>query len=643
MVYKNYGWNFLDMNMLNMGMNINMNMNMITSIGMNINTVKKLLLLVFFLAFSHSAFSKYNVCSITINSSDEINIFKQNLDPDYFHFIELVPLSVKSLPNNAHWFTEACQKGYVCDILVISGHFGGLFFGKQHNYILPVNLMERQSCMNTCQGILSQVQEVFLFGCNTLADKGKDHRTPEEYANILVNEYHMVTDMAQIVAATKYLPFGLSFKEQMQMVFTSPLTTIYGFKSISPLGKNIHRPLNNYFRTINRNYGSYQNYLQNRNPQDYNLAFHNAIGGFVREVKSLSNDHPNFQKFQKICPLYTSRLQTLEGLEIIEELINKGDGAMAYTAIKSFIADRQPFQSGPVINVFNRIKTNSQFRSEFFNLYQQISSLLPYIKIQFLNFLKSFDWIPNKYYLRDLYQYTMGIAQYATSESYDFVSALVYDEHIPVHLLRLNTDDFDQNFYQNIWSALILEALNIQDYRAHRRLMNLCLTTVSKDPVLCYQVMKSLGHLNVSDSLVIKKMEDFLNLQPPHYGLIWYALYGLAYSHVNDEHIHNSIAYHVYNQNIKSEYGQWVQLQAIKTLQFLKIQNATAISQLIKVLKTAYDFKILLATLQTLYQMDHPPLRELRSIISKRNLRNHANPEIRKWTNCFFTNKCPLA
>ena len=182
------------------------------------------------------AFGKYQVCSITINSADEINIFRQYLGTRDFDFVELVPLSEKALPNNTHWFLAACQKNYRCDIVVISGHFGGLFFGKKHNYILPVDMMEKQSCNRSCDGVLSHVKEVFLFGCNTLADKSRDHRTPEGYARMLIDEYHMVTDMAQMVSAAKYLPFGLSFEEQMQIVFSNPRTTIYGFNSLSPGG-----------------------------------------------------------------------------------------------------------------------------------------------------------------------------------------------------------------------------------------------------------------------------------------------------------------------------------------------------------------------------------------------------------------------
>ena len=583
--------------------------------------------------------AKYKLCAVTINSSDEIDIFKQYLSPQDFDFVELVPLSVKSLPNNTHWFMSACQRQYQCDVLVISGHFGGLFFGKKHNYILPVSMMQRQSCTRSCQGILSRVKEVFLFGCNTLADKSPGTRTPEQYASILINEYHMITDMAQMVSAAKYLPFGLSFEEQMQMVFSGPQTTIYGFNSLSPLGENIHSLLHSYFQSINQQYGSYKNYLDQRDPNAFNPFYRYALGGSAKEIKSLSSSHPNFKKFQKICPLYVSSLSDTDGLRTIESLLHAGDGAKAYTAIKSFVLEHRPFK-GTALGIFNDIKNNNTFKSEFTGLYNRISPFLPYIKIQFLNFLHSFNWVTNNFYWSELRKHTLHTVMQSTSESYDFLSALMYNEHVPLPGLGLTSDDFQTRFYQNIWSALILEIFNITDYRAHRRLMNICISKVSQDPVVCYQVMKSLGHLNVSDSAIINRMVYFLKNTPEHYGLVWYALYGLAYSRVKDSSINRLIAHYVYNSQSHTDNGQWVQLQAIKTLHFLQAQEPEVGQQLVRVVQTSTDAEILLSALQALYQIRNPPLRVLRQAIVRRRLNIHRNQNIQQLAQCFLSGSC---
>ena len=580
--------------------------------------------------------AKYQVCSMTINSPDEINIFKTYLPRRDFDFVELVPLSVESRPNNTHWFKSVCEQGHRCDVLVISGHFGGLFFGKNHNYILPVDMMQRHACMKSCEGVLSQVREVFLFGCNTLADKSRDHRTPEEYARILTDEYHMITDMAQMVAAAKYFPFGLSFEEQMQMVFSNPRTSLYGFSSLSPLGEKIRPPLSRYFQAVSHRYGSYKSYLDQKNPRLFNPLFTWALGGSAKEIKSLPSSHPLYKKFQQICPLHTNSLPPYEGMQIVKNLLETGDGPLAYTAIKSFMNNHQPF-TGPEGGIFNSLKQRSDLQSEFINLYRQISPYLPYIKIQFLNFLNLFNWVEENFYLEELYSRTLKQVRQSTSASYDFISALAYNERVPVQRLGLTSDDFGPGFYKNIWSPLILEVFNIQDYRAHRRLMNLCVRAAASDPVLCYQVMKTLGHLNVSDALVIDRMEYFLRHKPWQYGLIWYAMYGLAYARVSRPQTEQAIAYHLYNENSHTSQGRWVQLQGIKTLHFLKTQDSYAARQLVKVLQTSRDPEVLLAALKVLYQMQSPPLKSLRQVIYNRKLNQHSNAEVRKWALFFIS------
>ena len=582
------------------------------------------------------AFGKYQVCSITINSADEIDIFRQYLGTRDFDFVELVPLSEKALPNNTHWFLEACQKNYRCDIVVISGHFGGLFFGKKHNYILPVDIMEQQSCSRSCDGVLSHAKEVFLFGCNTLADKSRDHRTPEGYARMLIDEYHMVTDMAQMVSAAKYFPFSLSFEEQMQIVFSNPRTTIYGFNSLSPVGPKIRQSLSNYFKGINQYYGNYRSYLDRKNPGDFSPLIRRTIGGSIKEVKGLPPGSAISKSAQKICPLYLSDLSELEGLKKVEQLFNDGDGPMAYTAIKRFISQHYPFK-GDSLDIFNRIKNNSHLQTKFINLYKDISDFLPYIKIQFLNFLHNFDWVAEDEYQTELRFYTLGMVQQSNSEAYDFISALVYDEKIPLQDLKLQLEDFPDFFYRNIWSALILEALNIQDYRVHRRLMDLCLLTELKDEVLCYQVMKSLGNLNVSDSLVIDKMVAILKMDPPpEYGLIWYAMYGLAYANVQDTEIHRAIAHRYIYPREKNSDTRWVQLQAIGTLAVLKVQDSKIGEWLVYVLQNSTDEDVLLKTFKTLYQMQEPPFMWIRQVIMQRKFLQHSNVEIRKIANCFY-------
>ena len=397
--------------------------------------------------------------------------------------------------------------------MVISGHFGGLFFGEKHDYILPVSIMERRACAGSCKGLLSNVKEVFLFGCNTLAGKEQDQRTPEELLQVYL-DHNYARDMAEIMVASRYLPFGLSFEEQMRLVFSGP-SHIYGFTSLSPLGRYLRTPLTNYFDSIKNQYGSYKAYLDQKTPLSQNPAFLSTIAGSSTETTGIKVEEELFPDFQKMCHLYKQSTTKKGGLTVIQDLMAQGKARKTYYAIKSFVLENQPFK-GESQQTFKAIKNNQNFKERFTQLYAQISPKLPYVRIQFLNFLKGFGWVSDSLYKQELKNHTLQIAIKSNSEAFDFVTALVYDEKINTKSLELTAQDFPRAFYQNVWSALILETLNVTHYLAHRRLMNLCLSRVredvqnpNKNPVICYQVFKSLGHLHVSDSLTIQKMANF--------------------------------------------------------------------------------------------------------------------------------------
>src|SRR6266508_4366124 len=87
---------------------------------------------------------KKTVCTITVNSSDEKEIFRRSLPADQFQFVELVE---RGRPD---WLASACSAGVRCDVLVISGHFDGgdEFYSDRPDVreYLPVDEMERASC-----------------------------------------------------------------------------------------------------------------------------------------------------------------------------------------------------------------------------------------------------------------------------------------------------------------------------------------------------------------------------------------------------------------------------------------------------------------------------------------------------------------
>ena len=156
------------------------------SISKKRNTFFNSLVILPLIVFSNLALSqtlaeqdslKPTVCTVTINSPDEKEVFQNYLKEDFNE--ENIFSSQKD------WFLGACQSGFQCDTLVISGHFEGSFFGSS-GYRLSLSELQRGSCQESCSGILKKSKEGFLFGCNTTAGKTADHRSSEEYTRLLI-------------------------------------------------------------------------------------------------------------------------------------------------------------------------------------------------------------------------------------------------------------------------------------------------------------------------------------------------------------------------------------------------------------------------------------------------------------------------
>ena len=211
-----------------------------------------------FILLSFSAFSqnsspkldpnKYTVCAITINSDDEKKVFQSHTSkyPDKFNpVVELTTLGDKT-----NWFKKACESGIKCDQLLISGHFAGSFFSEESELNLDLKEMEKEGCSKTCEGILNNPQEVFLFGCNTLAGKEPDARTPAQYLQVLLRD-GIPLPQAELIVQSRYGEVGDSNKASMQRAFGGEPKQLYGFSSVGPLGKNIKGFLENYFKKHN--------------------------------------------------------------------------------------------------------------------------------------------------------------------------------------------------------------------------------------------------------------------------------------------------------------------------------------------------------------------------------------------------------
>jgi coenzyme F420-reducing hydrogenase delta subunit len=154
------------------------------------------------------------ICTITVNSPDEKEVFRRHLPPGDYNFVELVEHGRKD------WLASACHQHVQCDALIISGHFDGgdefytdrLDVGES----LSVEEMERASCSESCPGVFANLKEVYLFGCNTLKP------VPDQHV--------------------------LSNRDRIRQIFRN-VPVIYGFSSKAPLGRYAGPVLDKYFQS----------------------------------------------------------------------------------------------------------------------------------------------------------------------------------------------------------------------------------------------------------------------------------------------------------------------------------------------------------------------------------------------------------
>ena len=94
---------------------------------------------------------KTTVCTITVNSPEEKDVFQRNLPEDKYQFVELVEAG------RLDWLAASCRNGVQCDVLLISGHFdaGTEFYTDrlEQRESLAVEEMERVACSDSCPGL----------------------------------------------------------------------------------------------------------------------------------------------------------------------------------------------------------------------------------------------------------------------------------------------------------------------------------------------------------------------------------------------------------------------------------------------------------------------------------------------------------
>jgi hypothetical protein len=253
---------------------------------------------------------KKTVCSITVNSADEKEVFRRSLPPDKFQFVELVE---RGRPD---WLGSACRQGIRCDVLVISGHYdgGNEFYSDRlgAREYLPVAELERVSCGDSCSGLFSQLKEVYLFGCNTLNPEAL--RTgSSEIGRSLARSGYSRADADRLSRALS-ARHGESSRDRMRLIFKD-VPVIYGFSRKAPVGPTAASMLDGYFQS-----GAGSEVGSGR-------ASARLLGRFAANsmviASGLRASDPSAAYGRDVCEFSNDHLSSAQKLNFVHQLLNR--------------------------------------------------------------------------------------------------------------------------------------------------------------------------------------------------------------------------------------------------------------------------------------------------------------------------------
>jgi len=322
------------------------------------------------------------VCTITVNSADEREMFRQNLPAGDFRFVELVE---RGRPD---WLASACQQGVRCDILVISGHFdaGTEFYSDRLDAreYLPVDEMERVSCSESCPGLFSQLKEVYLFGCNTLNNDAIES-TAEDVAGNLVRTGTARPDAERIAQDLK-ASHRESNRDGMRRIFPN-VPVIYGFSKLAPLGPTAGALLGRYF--------------QSSEPVDIGTGRVSArlLGQFgaasMTATAGLVDSDPDAAYRRDVCQFHDDRLAAAEKIAFVHQLLRRdvAEVRMLFDRIERYLAvlSERERQSPAVAQALQEIARDDSARKRFLDFARHVEH--PAIRVRMLDVARSLQWL----------------------------------------------------------------------------------------------------------------------------------------------------------------------------------------------------------------------------------------------------------
>ena len=450
----------------------------------------KLVLLAAFLVavWAHDARAdKKTVCTITVNSPDEKEIFRRSLPQDGFQFVELVER------DRPEWLESACRKGVRCDVLLISGHFdGGTEFYSDRldaREFLPVDEMARVSCSDSCPGLFSQLKEVHLFGCNTLNAEAM-RSTSAEIGRSLVRSGHSQAD-AERLSRVLNERHGESNRDRMRHIFKD-VPVIYGFSSKAPLGRTAAPMLDRYFQS-----GSSGEIGSGR-------ASPKLLGLFAPSSMTVATgltDSDRDAGFRRdVCHFSDDRLSSAQKVGFVHELLDRemAEVRMFLDHIEKYSASLSETerQAPPVYRALEEIARDEAARARYLEFARDADQ--PSVRARMMELARNLGWLSpadqRAEFMRMIGDQLAGNS--VSSADVDLVCALNKDHGLDQELHRLQVPPAQAN---KVPHAAVLACLGSTE--AHARVLR-ALTSSNDEEVQIAQIY--LHHRPITDATELR-------------------------------------------------------------------------------------------------------------------------------------------
>ena len=462
---------------------------------------------------AHAA--KKNICTVTANSKDEREVFQSKLNPQDFNFIELTDYSSDKNDKRNDWFQNACEQKVQCDVLIVSGHFGGSFYGDS-GFSLGLSELEKNSCQSRCHGILEKPKEVYLFGCNTLASKEQDHRTPQDYYRALV-EHDVAPAEAERIVAARYSPLGSSNQERMQRIFEG-VPMIYGFSSVGPAGKHIRPSLTKYLNEI----GDYKKHLQSIEDgyRDNKTFMKNMTAYTTRVTTGMKSGGENSEVKANTCQLNDDSISKEDRVSHAGQILEKSP-YIYFPVVSNFIRENFRMDSlwsdestDKEAKELVRLTANLGLKEQVLKI-SRMGGFGPSLQMDMLSFSRTVRWISSEEFRVQSRAVVLDILSNPSRQNADLLCSLSDEYSNIIEGIEIRSEDLPSRFsYSSRYSLNMLGCLNVVDEKitaqALDALRKLNLKATMENYSIMYSVLELPGYEN--------EMVQFLESLPPFTG-----------------------------------------------------------------------------------------------------------------------------